>query len=801
MIEKKTIVGKSTDDFIRIQDLWGMFVPRWHWFVLSLFAALAVATFYLLSTPNIYTRTATILVKDDSKSGSSTNAMSEFSDLGIFKSNTNINNELLTLKSPTLMTEVVQRLGLNETYTIRKGLRTIGLYKCNPIAVTYRHLDEIPISFTINLPSKKEFTISDVMIDGEELGIDFSGKMGDSIRMEIGTFVINLTKYWNDSFVGTSIHYNKGSVNAVTDYYTQNLRAELGNEDATIINLSIDDASIPKAEDILNTLIEVYNEKWIQDKNQIAVSTLQFIGDRLSVIESELGNVDENIAGFKSEHLLPDVQAASSLYMAQSAGNKKELLALNSQLSTARYIRKELNNKELDQLLPTNSGIANVNIESQIGEYNTMVLDRNRLIANSSEKNPLAKDMANSLQSMQRIIIQSVDNLIVSLNTQIRSIRQQEAATTSQLASNPNQAKYLLSVERQQKVKEELYLYLLQKREENELSQAFTAYNTRVITAPRGSMFPTAPRKMNILLVAFTIGLFIPAVIIFMKENMNTKVRGRKDLESLSIPLIGEIPQYFNTKKKLGFSKKMQPDIKAIVVKEGNRNIINEAFRVLRSNMDFMANKDNKQNVFVITSFNPGSGKSFLSMNIAMSFAIKKKRILVIDGDLRHGSISSYVDSPQTGLSDYLGNRVDNYKDIIVEDKKYDNLHIIPIGTVPPNPTELLENGKLAILIKVLGSEYDYIFIDCPPIDIVADTQIIEKLADRTIFVIRSGLLDRSMLPELECIYQEKRFKNLSVILNGTESAGGRYGYHYGYRYGYHNGYSSYYGNGNRDGK
>lgn len=801
MIEKKTIVGKSTDDFIRIQDLWGMFVPRWHWFVLSLFAALAVATFYLLSTPNIYTRTAAILVKDDSKRGSSTNAMSEFSDLGIFKSNTNINNELLTLKSPTLMTEVVQRLGLNETYTIRKGLRTIGLYKCNPIAVTYRHLDEIPISFTINLPSKKEFTISDVMIDGEELGIDFSGKMGDSIRMEIGTFVINLTKYWNDSFVGTSIHYNKGSVNAVTDYYTQNLRAELGNEDATIINLSIDDASIPKAEDILNTLVEVYNEKWIQDKNQIAVSTSQFIGDRLSVIESELGNVDENIAGFKSEHLLPDVQAASSLYMAQSAENKKELLALNSQLSTARYIRKELNNKELDQLLPTNSGIANVNIESQIGEYNTMVLDRNRLIANSSEKNPLAKDMANSLQSMQRIIIQSVDNLIVSLNTQIRSIRQQEAATTSQLASNPNQAKYLLSVERQQKVKEKLYLYLLQKREENELSQAFTAYNTRVITAPRGSMFPTAPRKMNILLVAFTIGLFIPAVIIFMKENMNTKVRGRKDLESLSIPLIGEIPQYFNTKKKLGFSKKMQPDIKAIVVKEGNRNIINEAFRVLRSNMDFMANKDNKQNVFVITSFNPGSGKSFLSMNIAMSFAIKKKRILVIDGDLRHGSISSYVDSPQTGLSDYLGNRVDNYKDIIVEDKKYDNLHIIPIGTVPPNPTELLENGKLAILIKVLGSEYDYIFIDCPPIDIVADTQIIEKLADRTIFVIRSGLLDRSMLPELECIYQEKRFKNLSVILNGTESAGGRYGYHYGYCYGYHNGYSSYYGNGNRDGK
>lgn len=799
MIETKTTVGKPADDFIRIQDLWGMFMPRWYWFVLSLFVALAVVALYLLSTPNIYTRTAAILVKDDAKSGSSTNAMSEFSDLGIFKSNTNINNELLTLKSPTLMTEVVQRLGLNESYTVRRGLRNTELYKNAPVAVTYRHLDEASVSFTIDISSRETFVISDMEIDGEARSEDFSGKMGDSIRIEIGTLVINPTKHWDDSFVGTSIRYAKGSVDAVTDYYADALRANLGNEDATIIDLSIDDASIQKAEDILNTLIEVYNEKWIQDKNQIAVSTSQFIGDRLNVIESELGNVDENIAGYKSEHLLPDVQAASSLYLSQSAENKKELLVLNNQLSTAQYIRRELNNKELSQLLPTNSGIANANIESQIGEYNNMVLDRNRLIANSSEKNPLAKDMASSLQSMQRTIIQSVDNLIVSLNTQIRSIRQQEATTTSQLASNPNQAKYLLSVERQQKVKEELYLYLLQKREENELSQAFTAYNTRMITAPRGSMFPTAPRKMNILLVAFAIGLLVPAVIIFMKESMNVKVRGRKDLENLSVPFIGEIPQYFSTKKKWGLYKKIKTRMKSIVVKEGSRDIINEAFRVLRSNMDFMASKDQGQNVFVLTSFNPGSGKSFLTMNIAISFAIKKKRILVIDGDLRHGSASSYVNSPKVGLSDYLGNRVDDYKDIIVKDEKYDNLHILPIGTVPPNPTELLEDGKLATLMETLRGEYDYIFIDCPPIDIVADAQIIEKLADRTIFVVRSGVLDRNMLPELESIYQEKRFKNLCLILNGTESTGGRYSYRYGYRYGYHSGYASYYGS-NRGG-
>lgn len=791
MVEKKTPVGKPADDFIRIQDLWSMFVPKWYWFAISLFITLTIAVLYLLSTPPIYTRTAAILVKDNSKSSSSTSAMNDFSDLGIFKSNTNINNELLTLKSPTLMTEVVNRLGLNETFTIRKGLKNVDLYKVSPVTITFCDKTEVPLSFTIKFSSKEAFAISELEISGEDIGETLSAQMGDSIQTSAGIMIVSPTQEFTDAFIGTSIRYVRGSVRAAVDTYSNALVAELGNEDATIINLSINDTSIRKAEDILNTLIEVYNENWIRDKNQIAVSTSQFISDRLGVIESELGHVDENIYSYKSEHLLPDVQAASSLYMAQSAENNKELSTLNNQLSTAQYIRRELNTKQLDQTLPANSGIVSANIETQISEYNNLVLDRNRLIANSSEKNPLVKNMASSLQSMQRTIIQSVDNLIVSLNTQIRSLRRQEEATTNRLASNPNQAKYLLSVERQQKVKEELYLYLLQKREENELSQAFTAYNTRLITAPRGSMFPTAPRKMNILLVAFAVGLLVPAVGIFMKENMNTKVRGRKDLENLSIPFIGEIPQYSGTKKKWWeFKHRKRQDMKIIVVNEGNRNIINEAFRVLRSNMDFMASKDNNQHVFVLTSFNPGSGKSFLAINIAISFAIKKKKILVIDGDLRHRTVSSYVDSPNKGLSDYLNNQIEDWKEIIVSYKGYTNLHILPIGTIPPNPTELLEDSKLSMLIEALRPEYDYIFIDCPPVDIVADAQIIEKWADRTIFVVRSGLLDRSMLSELENMYTGKRFKNLSMILNGTESTGGRYGY----RYGYHYGYASYYG-------
>lgn len=789
MIEKKKTVGKPAEDFIRIQDLWGMFVPKWRWFAVSLFVTLTVAVLYLLATPPVYTRTVAILVKDDSKSGSATDAMNGFADLGLFKSNTNINNELLTLASPTLMTEVVHRLRLNETFTIRKGLKRVELYKSAPVAVTIDGGTGEPVQFTVELTSKDKFDISDFVVSDEETYETFSGRMGDSIRTSAGTLVFTPTPHLTDEFIGTSLRYDRGNMQIVTDYYTDLLRAELGSEDATIINLSISDPSIRKAEEILGTLIEVYNEKWIEDKNQIAISASQFISGRLDVIENELGHVDENIAGYKSEHLLPDVQAASNLYMMQSAENKKELLALTDRLSIARYIRHELESQPLNQPLSGNSGIDNSGIEGQIEEYNAKVLERNRLIANSSEKNPLVKDLTNSLQSMRKTILQSVDNLIISLDTSLKSIRSQEAATTGRLASNPNQAKYLLSVERQQKVKEELYLYLLQKREENQLSQAFTAYNTRVITAPRGSLFPTAPRKVNILLVAFVIGLLFPAVFIFIRENMNTKVRGRKDLNNMAAPFIGEIPQAEQGRRKRGWKKKNKVEEYAVVVKPGKRDIMNEAFRVVRTNLEFMAGQDKNNKVIMLTSFNPGSGKTFISMNLVTSLAIKDKRTVIIDLDLRRASLSTYVQSPETGIANYLAGQVEDWRTIVTNGGGEVLPDIIPVGTIPPNPTELLFSPRLQRLVNALREEYDYVFIDCPPVEIVADTSIIGKWADLTLFVVRAGLMEREMLSVADGFYTEHKFTNIAILLNGTTAAHNRYGY---YRYGYHYGYGNY---------
>ena len=789
VVNQKNTKPGQPDDFLRIQDLLYLCLMKWQWFVLSLVVTVGVATVYLLRTPAVYTRTASVLIKEDSKGKSVSSDLESFSEFGLFQSSTNVNNELVTFQSPALMTEVVKRLRLDMNYFVPgKFHRQVAYGLTLPVDVTISDLPENESAgFTLDVQPDSTLLLSDFIRNGTELdGMDIKGRLLDSITTPLGKIIIHTTPNYVNGETYT-LYVGKSSLYNTVDSYASNLSVSLNNEKASVIDLSFKDNSIQRAEDVLSMLISIYNENWVKDKNQIAVSTSMFINERLGIIEQELGNVDEDISSYKSEHLLPDVQAASSMYMAQSSQTNAQILALNNQLYMTRYIRNYLaNDANRTQLLPANSGIESANIESQIAEYNKQLLQRNSLVANSSTENPLVVDMDQALASMREAVIRSIDNQIVTLNSQIKSLRQTEQQTTSRIAANPTQAKYLLSVERQQKVKEALYLFLLQKREENELSQAFTAYNTRIVTPPHGSMLPTSPVRKNIFMVAFALGLLIPLVIIFMRENMNTRVRGRKDLENVTAPFIGEIPLFVRRKKGI-FGKKSQ-EVKAVVVKEGSRDIINEAFRVLRTNLEFMTGKDNRS-VILVTSFNPGSGKSFLTMNIAVSLAIKGKKVLVIDGDLRHGSASAYIDSPDKGLSDYLGGRIDNLNEIIVPDPKQKSMDIIPVGTIPPNPTELLFDERLKQAIDTVREQYDYVLIDCPPIELVADTQIIEKLADRTVFVIRSGLLERSMLVELEKIYEEKKYKNMSLILNGTKGSGGRYGYRYGYHYGYGSGY------------
>ncbi len=771
---------------VEISDVIFITLKRWPWLLLSVAVCVGLGLFYVLRAQPVFTRTATIAVKDDSNGNSMSAGLDAFSDMGLIKSRTNINDEITKLQSPDIMAEVVRRFNLDKSYYIDGRFHKEIIYGPQlPVSVSFPSLmDNESASLTVELFKDGKYSLHNVTCNGDDASIITKDPvlLGDTVKTSAGPVVVSKTPYYTGGSVNT-IYVSKAPLKGVVATYLGKLTVAHKNDKGNTINLTVSDGSIQRAEDILEGVISVYNEKWIEDRNQVAISTSNFINERLAVIEAELGDVDQDISSYQSEHLIPDVQQAASMYMAENQEASAQIFELNNQLQLSRYMRAYLNDEaKKNQVIPANTGIENANIEAQIGEYNSKMLLRNQYASNSSETHPLVTDLDMQLATMRSAILSAIDNQILALDTRIRNIQGNKRQTTAQIAASPSQAKYLLSVGRQQKVKEALYLFLLQKREENELSQAFTAYNTQVIAKPNGSNAPTSPVRNRILLIAFAFGLVLPFGVTYLLETINTRVRGRKDIESLSIPFLGEIPEY---KSRKGESMESR-----VVVKQGKRNVINEAFRVLRTNIGFVSSKDSGGSAIMVTSFNPGSGKTFLTVNLAISLAIKGKKVVVVDGDLRRGSASAYVGSPKKGLSNYLVGEVQDIKDIEVNDTLMQGLAVIPIGIVPPNPTELLESRRFADLISRLKSEYDLVFVDCPPVEMMADAQIIEQLVDRTVFVIRAGLFKRVMLPELEKLYQEKKFKNIGIVLNATAAEGSRYGYKYGYGYGY--GYGNY---------
>lgn len=764
--------SNKNDQGLNVVDLFMYLASQWKWFLLSILICGGIAWYNYARAPLVYFRSATVIIKDPSNKAS-TSGLDRFDN---FINKVNVANEILQFRSKKLMREVVQRVHADVSYQIKDGLRSNELYNESPVLVSMPDaLPEQSFSFTMTLKDTETVTLSD--FSGIEAEPSYEVALNDTVAITEGMdVVVTATNYLSGSWLNMPIRVQKRPVESMVNYYKNALGIQQEEEEASILTLALKDSSPARAEDVLNTLITVYNEEAIKEKNQVAVNTANFINERLIIIERELGNVESNLESFKQQNQIVDIASSAGMYMSESQKYNADAMELETQLRLANFIKDYLTDpgKETD-LIPSNTGISDMNIENQINLYNTAKLKRDHLIDDSSVNNPVVQELNNSLRAMKQSIIRAVDNMIVSLNVKRNDAQNREMRAQSRVTAIPTKERQMLSIERQQKIKEALYLFLLNKREENALSQAMADNNARVIDGAEGSNAPISPNRNRILLLGLLVGIALPGAVCLAILFMDTRVHGRKDIEgATSVPYLGEIPL---DKEAMKDHRK-----KVMAVKEQGDDIVSEAFRILRTNMAFLSKKDKPAQVITFTSFNIGAGKTFIARNLSMSMAYLKKRVVMVDLDIRKGTLSRHFGHYHTGITNYLSDNTVKVDDIIQHQERFD---LIPAGILAPNPAELLMDHRLDELMEELRARYDYIIADNVPVGLIADATIANRIADLTIFVVRAGKLDRRQLPDIEKLYQEKKLKNMALVLNGANPERHGYGYNYGYGYGY----------------
>ena len=786
----------SDEKLFSLRDIWALFWGHKWWYVLSLIVALAIAFFYLYRTPKLYQSSEKIIIETDQ----SAEVLSDMSASMRRRSayGQNVANEIIAFKSSDLMTRAVERLGLETNYTDLMFLRERELYNKTPFFLSVLGDDNLAssFSFVVRKRDKSSFILDSFTVGGVEMEAKpVIGTFGDSLVTPVGSVRLTESQYFHTW--GDDIRISWANARNRAAYYAGRMGVTAPRDESSVVTLTMTDYSPERAKNVLATVLDIYNEQWVENKNRAAANTSEFIAERLTILQQELGDIDNDIKVYKQQNRITDVGAVSGQYLSESSAYSEKAFANSNQLAISQMIRDRLTDPTRNStLLPANSGLTNANIEGQISEYNATLMKRDKYLKESSEANPMVADLNANLDAMKANITRSIDNNISALQLQQDKILAQEGAILGKLSSTTGQALELQSMSRDQKVKESLYIYLLQKREENELATQLNVSNNRLIQSATNGV-PISPVAKKIYLIAFLLGLGIPFAIFFLRILFNTTVRTRADVSKLKVPFLAEIPQMgLEQKGFFDFHKVNRYDVKSckIMVRQGKRDMINEAFRVLRTNLDMMTGYTDGCHVVMVTSFNPNAGKTFTTMNMAASMAVKGSKVLLLDLDLRKASLSNALEVKGSGVASFLNGRADDYHPHI--QTVADNLSVLPVGSLPPNPAELLVSDKFKQMVESMRKEYDYIFMDCPPIDIVADTSIISKSADITVFIIRAGLFDKQALPALDELYTSNRYSRMAFILNGVERMQGTYGQHYGSgSYGY--GYGSYgYGKG-----
>ncbi|HLV42366.1 MAG TPA: polysaccharide biosynthesis tyrosine autokinase [Brumimicrobium sp.] len=771
---------EQPEENINIQEILQKYTQHWKWILGFTFLFCGAAFLYLKVQPSTYVSTSTVLVKDDKK-GSLGDGLDIFSDLGLSKGNSNLHNEIEVFKSRDLVGKVIKELHLNAQLVQENNALS---------ANTYFYKDNAPLEFVFSDSTdqryKQSFKLELSKVDNEDFKVrqitSENGKettlaigkvkYGEEFNTKGGPVKVIQTAHFEEQHKGQKFAFNFQSLSAATNRWKANFEVNTVNKDASVLVLSAKGLMRQANNDFINQMIIEHEENAIADKNEITKNTSNFISERMMVIEEELSVVEGINEKFKTDNHLVDVERNAEMYLDQEGTIEKMIVETSIQLSLAEYMVEYLSKYEdYSTLLPANLGFSDQSINAMTQEYNKLILERNKLIQGASEANPLAKKLENQLSSLRNSITKSLNNAKDSMELRVKKLKSESSKYKKLISDIPEFERRFREIQRQQQIKETLYLYLLQKREENQIAMASTLGNVKIIDSAYANDTPVAPKKQIIFLAAFILGIAIPIGFIYIRDLLDNKVRTPEELEDTGIAVVGNIPQ---SKIK-----------ETLISNKTDRTLISEAYRMLRTNMRFLLEKKEEGQVIFLSSSMPGEGKTFTSINLANSLGLTEKKVILIGLDLRAPKLAEYLDKTESlpGASNYLSNPDTQINDLIHRAKNEVNFDYIFSGDIPPNPSELLTRPRMKEFFTELKQQYDYIIVDTSPMALVVDTVSIIEHADLLLYVVRANHAHKNSLEIPQRLQKEKKVNKLAFVLNGsTRKHGAGYGYgNYGY--------------------
>lgn len=758
---------------INLNEVIKPYLNRWKLFLISVIAVIILFFLYIKKTPPVYEITSTVLIRDVKKSPLDFGMMSELSSFG-GRANSGINNEIELLKSKKLTKEVVQRLNIQNKLYSKKGLRSTELYdSSSPFLIRVISEKKVPEDFKIK-PVEVKLDGDIINLSSENIQNPITTTYNKTISLPFANLMFTKNPKYNSELKDLNeLYFVFAPIDKVVSDLQKLIEIKLVDREATVIGINIKYPNINKGKAIVNTLVNIYNNDAILDKNLESKKTKDFIDERLSIISGELGDVENQKENFKTSNQITDIATETELNLGTSAATRARLLDTETQLSISDDLINYMSKQGPNQVLPSTVGLNNPVASANINTYNELVMQRNRLLETATPQNPSVIEVSKQISNVRAAIM---DNLIknrVSLNEMKNQMLNEQNVLNSKIRKVPSWEKMFRNIERQQSIKENLYLILLQKREENAILLANTTPKAKIVDYAYPSDKPISPKKLFLLAGFLLLGILVPFVYIYIKGLLNNKIYTRHDLQRLSsIDIIGELPSL----------EKGEND----VIMRNDLSPMSEAFRILITNMNFMLPKKYKGKIVFVTSSVKGEGKTFTSLNMALTLANPNVKVLIIGADIRNPQLQRY--NPERkgfeGLTEYLYDNDKAVKEIICTSTFNSDLDIIYSGSIPPNPTELLMNGRLQNLLNEVKDHYDYIILDTAPLMLVADTFLFSNLSDVTIYVTRSGYTEKSLIGFANSVVKQDKIHNVGFVINDVKKEFFSYGNKYGYGYG-----------------